>query len=210
VGGSSTAGPSCRALGVAGEQRQHETDLAFVRRLAQRNGYVFYVEPATFGVNRAYFGPEIRTAAPQSALTMNMGARTNVERLSFSNDALAPVGTTGTFVDPIFKLPIPIPQLPSLRIPPLSSSPSPSLRTVQLRESANESAATAATAAVAAVTRTPEPIEAHGEVDETIPLAAVLDWARPQELPVVVVPGADHFFHRKLQPLRSIVESNWK
>jgi len=50
----------------------------------------------------------------------------------------------------------------------------------------------------------------HGEVDETIPLAAVLDWARPQELPVVVVPGADHFFHRKLQPLRSIVESNWK
>src|SRR5262245_6808166 len=30
----------------------------------------------------------------------------------------------------------------------------------------------------------------HGEVDETIPLAAVLDWARPQELPVVLVPGA--------------------
>jgi alpha/beta superfamily hydrolase len=50
----------------------------------------------------------------------------------------------------------------------------------------------------------------HGELDETIPLAAVLDWARPQELPVVVVPGADHFFNRKLQPLRTIVESNWK
>ena len=138
--------------------RQQETDLAFVRRLAERNGFVFYVEPATFGVNRAYWGPEIRTTAPQSALTMNMGARTNVERLSFSNDALAPVGTSGTFVDPIFKLPIPIPQLPSLRIPPLSSSPAPTLRTVQLRESANESAATAATAAVAAVTRAPEAV----------------------------------------------------
>jgi len=50
----------------------------------------------------------------------------------------------------------------------------------------------------------------HGELDETIPLSAVLDWARPQELPVVVVPGADHFFHRKLQPLRTIVESNCK
>ncbi len=50
----------------------------------------------------------------------------------------------------------------------------------------------------------------HGELDETIPLAAVLDWARPQELPVIVVPGADHFFHRKLQPLRTIVESNWR
>jgi len=45
----------------------------------------------------------------------------------------------------------------------------------------------------------------HGEKDETIPLAAVLDWARPQELPVVLVPGADHFFHRKLQVLRGIV-----
>ena len=45
----------------------------------------------------------------------------------------------------------------------------------------------------------------HGERDETIPLAAVLDWARPQELPVVLVPGADHFFHRKLNVLRTIV-----
>ena len=50
----------------------------------------------------------------------------------------------------------------------------------------------------------------HGESDETVPLAAVLDWARPQELPVVLVPGADHFFHRKLHVLRSIVQSNWK
>ena len=45
----------------------------------------------------------------------------------------------------------------------------------------------------------------HGERDETVPLAAVLDWARPQELPVVVVPGAEHFFHRKLNVLREIV-----
>jgi alpha/beta superfamily hydrolase len=45
----------------------------------------------------------------------------------------------------------------------------------------------------------------HGERDETIPLAAVLDWARPQELPVVLVPDADHFFHRKLNILRTIV-----
>jgi len=50
----------------------------------------------------------------------------------------------------------------------------------------------------------------HGEVDQTVPLADVLDWARPQELPVVVVPGADHFFHQKLNVLRSIVLSNWR
>ena len=50
----------------------------------------------------------------------------------------------------------------------------------------------------------------HGENDDTVPLAAVLDWARPQELPVVVVPGADHFFHRKLQILKRIVQANWR
>jgi len=47
----------------------------------------------------------------------------------------------------------------------------------------------------------------HGEQDTTVPLAAVLDWARPQDLPLVVVPGAEHFFHRRLHLLREIVES---
>jgi len=47
----------------------------------------------------------------------------------------------------------------------------------------------------------------HGELDETVPLGAVLDWARPQDLPVVVVPGADHFFHRKLHLIRDLVRA---
>jgi alpha/beta superfamily hydrolase len=47
----------------------------------------------------------------------------------------------------------------------------------------------------------------HGEQDTTVPLAAVLDWARPQDLPLVVVPGAEHFFHRRLHILRDVVES---
>jgi len=50
----------------------------------------------------------------------------------------------------------------------------------------------------------------HGENDDTVPLAAVLEWARPQDLPVILVPGADHFFHHKLHVLRTIVTSNWK
>lgn len=49
----------------------------------------------------------------------------------------------------------------------------------------------------------------HGEQDETVPLAAVLDWARPQDLPVTVLPGADHFFHRRLPLLRAIVRQRW-
>ncbi len=50
----------------------------------------------------------------------------------------------------------------------------------------------------------------HGEEDTTVPLAEVLAWARPQDLPVTVVPGADHFFHRRLHVLRAIIGNNWK
>jgi uncharacterized protein len=45
----------------------------------------------------------------------------------------------------------------------------------------------------------------HGEVDDTVPLAAALDWARPQSLPVTVVPGVGHFFHGQLPLLKSLV-----
>ena len=45
----------------------------------------------------------------------------------------------------------------------------------------------------------------HGEVDDVVPLAAVLDWARPQNLAVVVVPGGEHFFHGRLHQLQEIV-----
>lgn len=49
----------------------------------------------------------------------------------------------------------------------------------------------------------------HGELDDTIPLSAVFDWARPQDLPIIVVPGADHFFHRKLQHIKNFVVEMW-
>jgi alpha/beta superfamily hydrolase len=45
----------------------------------------------------------------------------------------------------------------------------------------------------------------HGEVDDTVPLASVMDWARPQFLPVSVIPGVSHFFHGQLPLLRSLV-----
>ncbi len=50
----------------------------------------------------------------------------------------------------------------------------------------------------------------HGEEDDTIPLKDVLDWARPQDLPVIVVPGADHFFHRKLHHIKQWVIDLWR
>jgi alpha/beta superfamily hydrolase len=49
----------------------------------------------------------------------------------------------------------------------------------------------------------------HGELDDTIPLSAVLDWARPQELPVIVIPGSDHFFHRRLPHIKNLLVQMW-
>jgi alpha/beta superfamily hydrolase len=51
----------------------------------------------------------------------------------------------------------------------------------------------------------PGAIIIHGESDETVPLAASLDWARPRNIPVIVVPGADHFFHQRLHIIKRIV-----
>lgn len=45
----------------------------------------------------------------------------------------------------------------------------------------------------------------HGEVDDVVPLAAVFDWARPLELPVIVIPGTGHFFHGRLNLLKSLI-----
>ncbi|MDE2593632.1 MAG: alpha/beta hydrolase [Burkholderiales bacterium] len=46
----------------------------------------------------------------------------------------------------------------------------------------------------------------EGEQDDVVPLASILDWARPQGLPVTVVPGVGHFFHGQLGCLRDIVK----
>ncbi len=56
----------------------------------------------------------------------------------------------------------------------------------------------------------PEPVREdtlviHGERDDIVPLAAVLEWARPQNLPIVVVPGGEHFFHGRLLLLAQLV-----
>ena len=54
----------------------------------------------------------------------------------------------------------------------------------------------------------PDTLVVHGECDERVPLDAVLAWARPQTHPIVVIPGADHFFTGRLPTLRSLVVSH--
>ncbi|MDQ3743678.1 MAG: hypothetical protein M3444_04785 [Acidobacteriota bacterium] len=145
--------------------RQHETDLKFIQRMAKRNGFVFYVEPLTFGASTAYWGPESRLGLPQPALTLGQGASGNLKSLHFTQDALAPVSTSGTFVEPVSKTAIPIPQLPSLRVPPLAASPATPLRKVLMRDTANQDPAQAATSALAAATNAPDAVGGQGEID---------------------------------------------
>ena len=145
--------------------RQHETDLCYIERLAADNGFVFYVEPVTFLVNKAYWGPENRLGIPQRALTTNMGSWDNVSQLSFSNDALAPVGTRAAIVEPITKMKIPIPVLPSLKTPPLAASPARALRVRLKRDAAKQKPGEAMTGVIASATRAADAVTAQGEVD---------------------------------------------
>ena len=49
----------------------------------------------------------------------------------------------------------------------------------------------------------------HGEQDDVVPLAALMDWARPQALPLTVLPGTGHFFHGNLPRLKQVVTTAW-
>lgn len=144
--------------------QQHGTDLKFIQELARRNGYVFYVEPVVFGMTRAFFGPEIRVGFPQAALSLNMGANSNLRNISFTNDALAPVGAKGSFIEPFTKTTIPVPAVPPLRIP-IVPFPAPVHRTTLLAQSANQGFMEAAMSALAAATQSPEAVSGQGEID---------------------------------------------
>lgn len=119
---------------------QQGTDLAYLKAMAERFGDVFYVSagPVPF-TNTAYWGPPKRLDVPQKALTVNMGAETNVESLRFSNNALTPTLASGQVQDRLSGQTFPVRTFASLR-PPLSTQPAwlvnqPNVRATQLRTS---------------------------------------------------------------------------
>jgi hypothetical protein len=100
--------------------KQKGKDLAYINKLAEEVGYIFYIEPGpSVGMNTAYFGPEIKVGVPQRALNANMDAHTNVESLSFEIDneeKKQPI----TFIQNLLsKAPIPIPIPPVNPLNPL-------------------------------------------------------------------------------------------
>jgi hypothetical protein len=107
-----------------GIDSQTGTDLSYIKGVASRCGYTFYIEPGPAPLTSiAYFGPDVRLPIPQPALNVNLDWATNVESLSFTLDGLSKKITVITILDPITgKIPIPIP-LPNIDIfkPPLGA-----------------------------------------------------------------------------------------
>ncbi|MGD9096444.1 MAG: hypothetical protein PVF97_00080 [Desulfobacterales bacterium] len=102
------------------------TDRGYLRSEASRCGYIFAVNPGPLpGQSIAYFGPDVNLPVPQSALSVNMDAHTNVSSLSFSLDGLAKSVRLYTILDPVTKkipIPIPVPNINAFK-PPLGARP---------------------------------------------------------------------------------------
>ena len=112
------------------------------------------MNPTLPNLNQAVFAPELRADLPQPALSVNTITADNVTSLHFTNDGLAPAGVAGGgFIEPITKAIVPIPAVPSLRLPPLVFSPTPTKRKEFLRESGKETPSRAFLSAVAVTTR---------------------------------------------------------
>lgn len=119
---------------------QQGTDLAYLKQMAARYGYIFYVKPgpAPF-TNTAYWGPPTRVGIPQAALSVNMGPNTNVNSIQFQNNALVPSNITGYIQDRMTNASIPVETFASLRLP-LAALPAwmanlPNVQRKQFRES---------------------------------------------------------------------------
>jgi len=113
---------------------QANTDLAYLKAMASEVGYVFYIQPGPApGANIAYWGPQVRVGPLQPALTIGMGAATNVESLSFSFDGLSRTRYSSAVTIPATRLSVnvPVPDISVLH-PPLAARPAVTLRTKQL------------------------------------------------------------------------------
>ncbi len=94
---------------------QKGTDFYYVNQLAEKVGYVFYLDPGPVpGISTAYWGPQVKFGIPQPALSVNMDTWTNVESLSFRYEPQKFKLPIVTILEPTTHAPIPIP------IPPVT------------------------------------------------------------------------------------------
>jgi hypothetical protein len=102
---------------------QRGTDLAYLQQMARRFGFVFYVVPGPAPMtNTAYWGPPVRTGTPQPALSVDLGADTNVVQIAFRSNGLAPTRVVGRTQDQLTDQDVTVQSVGNLR-PPLSALP---------------------------------------------------------------------------------------
>ena len=131
---------------------------------AERNGFVFYLEPLTLGVTTAYWGPVVRRGLPQPALTLGMGRRQRPHRCRSATTRWRRSPSRGSFVEPFTQAeradPAAARRCASRRWPPARARGAHAL----LRDTASRPGR-AALASAAAATSAPEPVSGEGELD---------------------------------------------
>lgn len=146
--------------------RQTETDLQFIRRLADRNGFVFHVEPEAFGVSSAYFGPPTG-GARLPEMYWDTGPRDNVSALRGSTDGLAPIDVQASYLDTSTgdKRQHAIPPDRQGSAEPLARSPIPARRKVIHRSAAPLTEGLVGSTAAARIANAPDAVVLQGTVD---------------------------------------------
>lgn len=147
--------------------RQQGTDLQYVSCLAERVGYVFYIEPGPVPLTSiAYWGPEIRIGVPQPALNLDMDAHTNVGTMSFRFDNTHRALPVLFITEPISKVPIPIP-IPNITplSPPLGAIPPIPNRIEPITGTSKLSPLQAAAIGLAKAAKSSDSVTASGNLD---------------------------------------------
>jgi hypothetical protein len=147
--------------------RQEGTDLNYIKLLADRCGYEFYIEPLSIpGTSTAYWGPAIKFGQPQPALSIDSDAHTNVESLNFQYDQNQRTLPILMIQEPTTKFPIPIPigNISPLN-PPLGKVIPPPTSFQIYSRSANLSFAEAAEQGLALASKSANLVKATGSLD---------------------------------------------
>ncbi|WP_237071770.1 hypothetical protein [Mizugakiibacter sediminis] len=146
---------------------QQGNDLEYVRMLAERVGYVFYLDPGPApGMSRAYWGPKVKVGVPQPALNVDMDAASNVESLSFSYDGNArslPIVYVQNEQTKV-PLPIPIPDIGPLN-PPLGLVDPPPQKFRELPETAKYTPVRALLLGMAEAAKSADTVTGTGSLD---------------------------------------------
>lgn len=148
---------------------QQGTDLAYLKQIAERFAFVFYVTPGpSVNTNIAYWGPPQKQTRPQKALTVNMGSFTNVASVNFQNDAMTATAVEGSVQDRQSNQIRPVQQSRSDR-PNLARRPAlqtqQQRRTRQFRQTGRDSAQADARAQAMADRSVDNVVTVSGELD---------------------------------------------